>query len=426
LRDELPELVEGGVLDTAAAERLTQHYALSDVTQSDAGAMRTLVLALLGCLLIGAGVILLFAHNWDELSRPTRAAVSLGQLLVAQAFAAYALWRSPSLVEGAGSLLTLSIGAAIALISQTYHLEGELGDFMLAWIALAAPLVYVLGARFVATLVLCGAPVLAFERTHAFDHGFAYLLAIALVAPALALRTHAQLASGLSVLARWALVFTLPFASLPLIVHDMRAPWLPFYAGLAACHVALGAELERGATFLRRPLSIAGGLGAVVLLLVLSYEDAYGDLFDMHHAKPHAWLGLAAYAMTFATLAGAAVLALPALKKREPDTLALLASLGLALLFYVGVRSGMHATALAMIANLALFALGSALLGFGLARGSASLSNKGLGTLAVLFTARFFDTEWSFVARGIGFLLLGLAFIGVNVALGRKKKEASV
>lgn len=440
LKDELPGLVQNEVLDPAAAQRLSKHYELD--TLGDRSATRRLVLALLGCCLVGAGVILLFAHNWDDLSRPMRAAVALGQLVVAQAVAAWALFRSRdegggawttkprgvAALESTGALLALSIGAAIALISQTYHLDGELGDFMLAWIVLAAPLVYVLPARVIATQVLLAAPWLAFERLREPDHGFLYVAVVAAVLPALELREHANRIGGLTLLARWALVLTVPIAFAPLVVDRDGGPWLPLYAGIAASFTALGVILERGASFPRRAFSIAGGCGTVLLALVLSYRDAIGQVLSNHpphYAGGNTWPGMAAFGIALLALGTAAVLAPQVIKARDHAALALLTANGFLVVIYGLVYAHVSLDALAIVASLLLLAVGGALLTTGLRAQSASLSNKGLAVLAVLFIARFFDTELSFIARGLGFVLLGIAFLVVNVMLSKKAKEST-
>jgi len=421
-------LVRGEVVNTATAERLSRHYALEEL--GDRHATRKLILALVGCFLVGAGVILLFAHNWDELSRPMRAAVSLGQLAIAQAIAGYVVWKRPSTagLEGSGALLTLSAGAAIGLISQTYHLDGELGDFMLVWIALAAPLIYAMPARIIATLVLMGAPVLAFERTRELDHGFAYWIALAAAVPALSLREHASRSDGLTMLARWALVITLPIAATPLIAQQSGGPWLLFYAGLAASCVALGVMLENGASFPKRPFSIAGGLGTVVLALALSYDDVVDDVLTSgayYGADRASWPGYAAYGLAFLLLGAAAALAYRALRARDHAALALLGCNAFSVLVYGLAHARVPDQTLAILASVALLALGGALLTLGLRSQSASLSNKGLAVLSLLFVARFFDTELSFIVRGLGFVLLGIAFLAINVVLNKKKEVAA-
>jgi uncharacterized membrane protein len=59
------------------------------------------------------------------------------------------LWK-----EVSGSLLFFSVGASIALISQIYNMPGEESSFMLTWIILCFPLMYILKSDALAFLHL--------------------------------------------------------------------------------------------------------------------------------------------------------------------------------------------------------------------------------------------------------------------------------
>ena len=70
---ELPKLEVAGVVDAATAERLRTHYG----TTSETGRrLMVAIFAVFGAVLIGGGVILLLAHNWESFGRGTRAAVA--------------------------------------------------------------------------------------------------------------------------------------------------------------------------------------------------------------------------------------------------------------------------------------------------------------------------------------------------------------
>jgi hypothetical protein len=49
--------------------------------------------------------------------------------------------------------------------------------------------------------------------------------------------------------------------------------------------------------------------------------------------------------------------------------------------------------------------------------------NFGVLIIAILITCRFFDTEMSFIARGILFILVGVGFFGLNYYLLKNKKQ---
>src|SRR4051812_3038511 len=86
---ELPELVTNGVLSQETADALRQCY-----SSQPAGPPRRIgfiLSAILGSVLIGAGIILLVAHNWDFLSRPVRCVIAFTPLALSQALAVFVL-----------------------------------------------------------------------------------------------------------------------------------------------------------------------------------------------------------------------------------------------------------------------------------------------------------------------------------------------
>ena len=131
LYEELPKLVAKGVISTKDAEGMRRHYG-----SAAGGAGRNLALIIcsaLGAFWIGLGIILLLGHNWENLSRFVRTVLSLMPLIVGQLLAGWTIWpekKSEAWREGAAIFLTMMIGASIALVSQTYHIPGDMAGFM--------------------------------------------------------------------------------------------------------------------------------------------------------------------------------------------------------------------------------------------------------------------------------------------------------
>lgn len=155
LHGELPGWVKDGTLTEEAAQRLRWRFPLA----ADAAAIQQrqarsthwamVLFGILGAVLIGGGIILLLAHNWDQLSRPARVAVAFAPLALSQALAFWMLWTDRSTTvwrETVGTFLALMVGACIALISQTYNLGGDFAEFMLVWTLLSLPVAYLLRA----------------------------------------------------------------------------------------------------------------------------------------------------------------------------------------------------------------------------------------------------------------------------------------
>ena len=145
LMKELPLLESAGVLTPEASGGIRAYYEAN--TRSGLH-WAVIAFAVLGSLLIGSGIILLFAHNWDAFSRPVRAALSFCPVALGAALSAAALMRNGGTAwrEAAGLFHALAVGASIALIGQTYHLSSDVPAFLLTWTLLVLPLMFVLRA----------------------------------------------------------------------------------------------------------------------------------------------------------------------------------------------------------------------------------------------------------------------------------------
>ncbi|HQP91625.1 MAG TPA: DUF2157 domain-containing protein, partial [Candidatus Omnitrophota bacterium] len=157
LYHELPDLVQKGVLTQDAAEKLRAHY--GEAKSQDKKWLMMLIYGLAGTILIGLGIILLFAHNWDEFSKQTRTVLSLLPLLLAQTFAGWVLLKRPAsniLKECSATFLSLMVGSCMALICQTYNISGTPTTFTMTWMILILPLVYLLQASIPAVIYCIG------------------------------------------------------------------------------------------------------------------------------------------------------------------------------------------------------------------------------------------------------------------------------
>jgi Predicted membrane protein (DUF2157) len=167
LLSELPELVANGVLSQETADVLRQHYSSQPAEASRR--IGFILSAILGSLLVGAGIILLVAHNWDFLSRPVRCGIALTPLVLSQALAIFVLLRrngSAAWRETAAILNVAAIGTAIALVSQTYQIQGDFARFILVWMILALPVVYLFQTSVGLSAYFVGVTVWVYSSKH--------------------------------------------------------------------------------------------------------------------------------------------------------------------------------------------------------------------------------------------------------------------
>ena len=116
LLGELPKLEAEGVIDGATAGRLRARYHGS--VEGGGGRVILAVCAVFGALLIGGGIILLLAHNWEFLSRGMRSMIAMAPLIAAQLIAGWVLVRreaSTAWREGSGVLLALNSASSLTV-----------------------------------------------------------------------------------------------------------------------------------------------------------------------------------------------------------------------------------------------------------------------------------------------------------------------
>ncbi|MGZ5003725.1 MAG: DUF2157 domain-containing protein, partial [Chthoniobacterales bacterium] len=168
LRSQLPELVASGVISSENARAIDRHYE-QDQSRSN---FAFVLLATVGSALVGAGIILLIAHNWDELSRPVRSAIAFLPLVIAQVLVVFTLMRrneSRPWREAAAIFDVAAVATAISLISQTYQVQGTFADFMRTWLLLSIPIVYLLRTTLGAILYVIGSVLWLFARWGIFS-----------------------------------------------------------------------------------------------------------------------------------------------------------------------------------------------------------------------------------------------------------------
>ena len=134
LRKELPDWIEQGWVTPAGETAI-----IGEAEARAAQGIRVIpmALAVIGALTLGAGVILFFAANWDEMPKIVKLIVLFGSMWIAYAIAGVGLSRSAR-ASGviAHAMLLLGVilfGANIHLIAQIYHIDAHYPNGVLMW-----------------------------------------------------------------------------------------------------------------------------------------------------------------------------------------------------------------------------------------------------------------------------------------------------
>jgi uncharacterized membrane protein len=180
LKNQLPTWIANDLITEDQADQIRSYY-----DQKEGGRSRNLALVIggfLGALLVGGGIILIFAYNWDDLSRLQRTILSFLPLIIAQGIYGYTFFRKPHSrpwIEGSSIFLMLMLASSMALISQTYHIAGSTADFLLIWVVLSIPLLYLQNASITTILYLVIATSWVIQNDGDIDVAFWGLLAVA-------------------------------------------------------------------------------------------------------------------------------------------------------------------------------------------------------------------------------------------------------
>ncbi len=419
---ELPALEQAGVLSHDTAVRMEAYY--GPVTVRSRRIMALTLLSILGAASIGLGIILLLAHNWEDLPRSARTVLSFAPLLAGQTLAGWTLLRrSDSLAwrEGSGTFLALAIGSSISLISQTYHIGGDVSAFLLTWLVLGGPLIYFLNSSAVALLYIAGLTGWAGAVQYEGGHTLLFWPLAAFLAPHVwRACKHDPEGPRIHVLS-WGICAALPVAAGLILERSMPGLWIVVYSALFCILLLTGRS--RFGKFRINAFVVSGFTGSTILTLILTYTDVWNEIGWEHYRSGggyHPWAASQDYILALALLTGVVLLVVRGVERK--DWFAVVSG-GLPLLAVLGfTASALNVPASAVMAafNAYMLIFGVTVLFAGLQRNELLAVNAGMAVFSVLIVARFFDAGISFTLRGILFIVLGLAFLGANLALARR------
>jgi len=422
LLQELPILEDTGILSAESRQPLEDYY--SNQVESRAH-WAAIACAVLGTLLIGGGIILLFAHNWENLSRIARTGLSFCPLAIGVALSALAICRGGTgLCETAGIFHSLAVGACIALIGQTYHLPSNTPDFLLVWALLILPLIFMLpstGAYLFYITLICSWSGAA-QNEYGQALGF-WLLLIPAVVHVIRLIRHEAPSELLSL---WGLMLMLPIALGIVLERTVPGLWIVGYASFLSLSGLLGLRLFPTKSGWRNPLQTVGVAGITVLAYIFTWQNVWHDIGwsnTRHYGNYQEW-GI--WCDSVITLGLALAWALTAVKARQRNSLPtlilcsfpLLASAG----FFFAASSGGELIN-ALLFNAYMLGLGLAYLTQGCRNTQLRQVNYGMAVLGLLLITRFFDSDFGFLARGLAFILMGSCFLVTNLIMARKKHQ---
>ena len=433
LRSQLPEMVASGVITPENAQAIERHYKHDQPRTNFA----FVILAALGSALVAAGIILLIAHNWDDLSRAARTGIAFLPLLIAQALVVFTLTRrseSRPWSEAAAIFDVAAVATTISLISQTYQVQGTFTDFMRTWLLLSIAIVYLLRTTLGAIAYVIGSVLWLFAGWGMFSpegSPMLFWLLLILAIPYVAIwflrdrdsRETATLVIILALAALFGVGATADFAN-----SNVGAI---AYAGLATAIYLCGMKFFPQPAGRLHLLALLGGVAIGVVTIVLSFESNWHMTYHVASVPRTSAAKLAVVVELLFPIAAVCLASFDLLRRRAEFSLS-------AALFPVVTAIAWAIThlcefpndrwqstrcsfAAATVMNCYALLLGIDILARGIHINSIARANFGLLLIAVLAICRFFDGDLSFVARGVGFIIVGVGFLVANLLLFKRR-----
>lgn len=430
LHEQIERWEQSGWIDAHTAGRLRAAYPVREGTARSAAIAG---FAVLGALLAAGGLIMLLAHNWSFLPRPVRFAVSLLPLLSAQGLALWAVAQSrlsPAWREGTGLFWSLAVGVTLAMVSQSYHISSERDDFFLAWALLIIPLAYLLPSGWGGVIYLVLAVAWSLPPSEEWFNRLLLWPMILAACPAAFRRAPiAQRSAGGFLFLQWAFAISLLFATAVASSYFWRGFLAPLYGTLFSLYIAIDllASSAPDQPLRRRPFRVLGITGSLVLLVCLSFDEVWKDMYPGISGRadgtvPRFKQSLDPALAILWTLAAWTIFVRRYREWAQPST-GLIATGTLLLLLY-GARGGLIGSGTAaLLCNLLLVTLGGSWIVVGVKRNLPVWLNGGFALWAVLAVLRFFDSEWPLLIRGLAFSAVGIALLILNAVLARRLRR---
>ena len=416
---ELSELVKNEVISEDIALNIERYY--KSKTDNSPNRLFT-VFGVLGSLLVGLGIILILAHNWDNFAKATKTIIAFLPLVVGQLMVGYSILKKKSATwkESSGTFLFFAVGSSMALVSQIYNIPGELSSFLLTWIVLCLPLVYLLKSNALALLHLVFLTFYATEFGYGYNTAdktpWLYLVGFALILPHYILLLKHKATSNITSIFNWILPLSLTIVLGAFVKNNGDFGFL-MYMILFGLFYNIGKIPFFDSQKLRRNgFLIFGSLGTIILLLITSFRWIWEDVFEtLELYVQEFYITLVLFAITTMVLGYSY-----SKQWNKGFNLFQFVFVFFSILFFIGMTNEIIPT---VLVNSIIFALGLVTIKIGTDKFHFGILNYGLLIITALVVCRFFDTDMSYVIRGLLFVGVGFGFFITNYVMLKKQKS---
>jgi uncharacterized membrane protein len=384
----------------------------------------------LGAVIVGLGIILLFAYNWQAIPRAAKLLIVFGSLAAAHATGLWLFIRRPrfrGLGEAICVLGTMLFGAGIWLVAQIYHIDEHYPNGLIVWavgaLAMAWAMPSIAQGAIAAGLmtVWCGMESFNFDASmHA--------------APVMIVVFVGLLAWRMK--SRFLLAVTLPMVVLSMVFvmvgsafhHGERVAFgMVFNIGVTLAAAGVLARRSRHFPESAPVFSFYGWLVSLIFLFVLTFPDAADHMLIRGWGQMESWLSGYWVGSLVLCVAGWGWLGYREIVRAEghrvPLDHFLLPMAVVVTAVDLTLMERVDELLLAVPFNLVLLALIVAMMTRGCRHGLTVPTVIGSLLLVAYMFARYCDLFESLLIRGLVFIVVGAAIFAQGMLYNRTKRR---
>jgi len=414
LAKQLPLWVKDGLINDQQADSIQQRYPYNESLLSGRMMINTAA-----AIMVGLGVIALFAFNWQLMPKLMKLAIIFSALAGVHVAGFKTADSHPLLSETLHALGTMFMGAAIFLVSQIYHLSSHYPNAFILWSAGALAIAWakpsVKQAFMALILIMTWHLTEIFDFNHPNSEAFPVLiftvlpLVWVLKSPVLARLTATSLLVSIGFSASW--------------IHDDMTVLVLLL--LSACFIYYHDLIKSLSTdLLQHDIGAEMAKPSTVLFIVLMFLFSFPDLLDnLKLAKIESPIALV-YLVSF--LAISQLLFFTNAIKRHTSAISKLMQITILLVLLPSIvdyyflpdsfRDVSHLVSI--LFNILILGASIVLMLDGSRNGNRKRMINGGILLGVLVFMRFADLFDNLIVRGIAFVLTGLFLFWVSRRLG--------
>ena len=420
---DISELLKSDTISEETAEKIKDFY-----KQKGGQSQNRLfvIFGILGAILVGLGLLLIIAHNWDQFPKEWKTFFAFLPLLVGQALCFYTIVKksdSIAMREGAAAFLFFAVGGSISIVAQIYNIAGDLSGFLFVWMILCLPLVYLMQSSVVSLLYLIGITYYAGETcywTYPSTEDYFYWLLLLLALPHYYNLYKKGPESNFMILHNWFIPLSITIA-LGTVAKSNEEFLFIAYMSLFGLFYLIGNltffEQKRGKS---NGYLAFGSAGTIAILLALSFDWFWENLQKENFLFSQVVTSPEIIASILFTLLASFVFILNRRVKSFIDYQPVDYIFMLFILIFI---IGLYSHIAVFLVSIVILLIGVLTVRRGAKENHFGILNYGLLIIMALSVCKFFDTDLSFVTRGLLFVTAGMGFFVANYRMLRKRNE---